>query len=208
MSLPYSFSYIYGQPIDQTSKPEHSPTPDSPVLYADGPTSCGLCERSFRDYIAKLQHIRDSDNHNVCITCDKDYEYDSFEDLRKHYVESGEHSYCAKCEEHFDERGRGPWYWQHMELKHYYCKSCQFQLETIPRLNQHLEEFHFCCVRCEKQCGDEQKLKIHKEISGRHWICDQCLGDFPSKSKLSKACTSERPILPTFPDNLRYLTNK
>lgn len=144
---------------------------------------CEQCNRSFSDPIAKLQHLRYSSNHNICCS----HDFSTPDDLRYHLINSPDHSYCEKCDEHFQEQGRGQRYWSHITNSphaHHFCKSCQVELDTSELLNEHLADVHFCCVPCGVHCGTEEKLNVHKQVSGRHWICNQCLREFRGESQL------------------------
>lgn len=58
-------------------------------------TYCRRCDREFRYYTAKAQHIQASSMHNLCEVCQ--YDGPSWQDLLDHYAETEHMQVCWGC---------------------------------------------------------------------------------------------------------------
>ena len=97
---------------------------DRPMAY------CDRCERSFQNKRALEQHRNASDAHWICLSCQIDF--GSFDARREHYIQSLYHHYCRECDRLFEfEESKI----QHMEAKHWYCRTHD-KVSVLPSLLQ------------------------------------------------------------------------
>ena len=79
---------------------------------------CVRCDQWFRNNQALKHHKTNSDAHWICDDCNIDF--GSFNARREHHIISRYHHYCRECDRLFElEESRI----QHMEAKHWYCRT-------------------------------------------------------------------------------------
>ncbi|KAI0299998.1 hypothetical protein B0F90DRAFT_1810532 [Multifurca ochricompacta] len=151
---------------------------------------CDRCERWFPHDQAYDQHRENSNNHWICDSCDIDFKnqesreqhyiFQSEEGLNSHYRQSGEHNYCAQCEEVF---GDDDELWDHAEEEHNACSPCRQRFNSREQLQRHDQQ-------CGRSFQTERDVRHHINSNvhqSRTFPCpgDGCSRTFNSASALT-----------------------
>ena len=96
---------------------------------------CERCKRNVPS-TGMDEHRKRSDRHWFCYRhC---IDFTSWNALKEHYVQSRDHHYCARCNEHFDSN---KWLLEHLEDVHNFCKTHRL-VSAVLSLVQRNESYH------------------------------------------------------------------
>ncbi|KAL1970279.1 hypothetical protein VTN77DRAFT_5439 [Rasamsonia byssochlamydoides] len=110
---------------------------------------CLRCHLSFSSVASRRQHIEDSLDHNLCLLCGFQKDFNSFSALQDHLER--DHLYCEPCH-WFAPSVRG--LEQHNVSRHMMCSVCKEFFMSLNELNGHAlihRPKSAACVLCEKE---------------------------------------------------------
>lgn len=148
----------------------------------DGPNNLGLASppQMFDAEYELQEHKSDSDKHNICNSCDKDFA--TRWALIQHYVQSPRHDYCQRCDEHLlsEEELKS-----HYDDAHHRCHDCNrvrcpqigldplicFFLQFFKNqrgLDEHDRQVHSFCIPCRRYFQSDHSREQHLSNSSAH----------------------------------------
>ena len=99
---------------------------------------------------------------HYCDYCD--IYFCSWHALQQHWIQSPQHDYCQRCDEHFDDDGELE---EHYDECHFWCRKCRRFFKHMRGLMEHYRQsqMHHYCLSCHRDFQSESNLRAHLNSS-------------------------------------------